>query len=312
MVIPFEALRKHDPRRAIFEQNAKTCPLLRLPPEIRCQIYREVLGDRFIHLKHVPYPLIPGTVWTNGVWHWDYLSSPTTERPKDRDPSDSWFHYVCNKGGPKSDDEFNCVGMKKDPTILWAMVLCWPLDAPTWPNFELPYTPLEEMYDREMHLKLLRACRQIYAEASPILWNTNTFSFRTAGSCLAFFQGCRKEQKAALRSLHLVVDIDQGSKSWNLALREPLIRDLKGLLNLRLIIKSSIRVEYYRKVKSRGLHLLKTPYEGLVRLSQLPQLSVDVCMATNFCSAMSESWLESEKEDYAKSLKDRLLMRPLL
>ena len=34
-----------------INRNAQSSPLLRLPPEIRCAIFTEVLGDRLIHLK---------------------------------------------------------------------------------------------------------------------------------------------------------------------------------------------------------------------------------------------------------------------
>ncbi|KAL8792748.1 MAG: hypothetical protein Q9195_004635 [Heterodermia aff. obscurata] len=310
MEVPFEAVGKHDPRSAIFQQNARASPLLRLPLEILRQIYREVLGDRFIRLKCIPYQIVQEMDFMKAMRYWIDSKSPTTERPETFDPPDLWYQYVCNKGCPNSNENLVYFGTKMDSCVVErCMMYGRPLEASPWPHFEVADTPREEVYDREMHLGLLRVCRQIYNDANPILWGTNTFSFDSVPSYQRFFEGRSDFQKAALRTLHLVVDIYQRRTAWNPALSKPFVGSLKGLVDLQLSLTTVIEAKLYRKVKSRGLPLVDAFFEGLVRLSRLQQLKPEnVSLAPEFCSNESEPWSQSEKEDYTKDLKDRLLI----
>ena len=116
-----QTLGKHDSRRAIVEQNAQSFPLLRLPLEIRCQIYREVLGDRFIHLKSLrdTSRSIIGSL--EGNMHWmDFMY--WAEVPRTFEAGDGWLQYVCNKDGPYSKDELGYLGMTYDARkFTWAV-----------------------------------------------------------------------------------------------------------------------------------------------------------------------------------------------
>lgn len=310
MDLPFEALGEHDTRRAIVKRNVNCSPLLRLPGELRRQIYREVLGDRFIHLKYLSHKLVPKWL-RHGNRIWNDFQFPTKSLGA-FDDGHCWIQYVCNKGGPKSVGELEYVGMQEDTcSLVRYMADAYP-GASTWPPRIKALKPRrDEVYDREMHLQLLRVCRQIYNEANPVLWTMNTFSFDSASSCQRFFDGRRSIQTAALKSLHLVVDIDQSSGPWYEALTKSLIPSLKGLVDLRLFVKDIVEVEDYKKAKSRGEeHLVDTYFEVLVRLSQLPQLqSVDVCMAPDFWLYKAKPWCQSDKDEYAALLKERLLIR---
>ena len=325
MDISFEALkafRKHNLRRAISERNAKTFPLLRLPCEIRIQIYRELLGDRFIHLKYMRDKFYNDPLGLKQEKRrMNSLKNPA-QIPLIYNPRPCWLQYVCKKSGPKADDELEYLEMKQNRSqrmTIWCGV-CKPYRRgdPVVRLGEAKYPTTEEVYDREMHPNLLRVCRQIYDDARSIIWTTNRFSFDSADSCRLFFDHRTDWQKAALKSLHLVVDVYQSSPEWNMALSESLIRSLEGLIDLRLFIKDLTEVEAYRKVRSGGVHLVdshlehlaRTHFKSLIRLSRLPQLqSMNVCVAPDFWTHKSKPWFQSEKDEYAILLKERLLTK---
>ena len=165
----------------------------------------------------------------------------------------------------------------------------------------------EDLYDREMHLGMLRACRQFYNEANPILWATNTFSFETAHCCKQFFDDRNPEQKAAVKSLHLVVNIEHfAGKAWNKALSKSLVRSLKGLADLRLVIKDRMEIGQYRTLRASDALLKQRNFEGVLNLSRLPLQSVDVSMMPYFQTDCG-TWTQSDKDEYAELLKRRLL-----
>ena len=306
----FETLGKHDPRRAIVQRNANCSPLLRLPGELRRQIYREVLGDRFIHLKYLPHKIVP--IWLrHGNRIWNDFQFPT-KSPRASDDGYCWIQYVCNKGGPKSAGELEYCGMQEHTgRFVQYMADAYP-GASTWPpRIEALKPRRDEVYDREMHLPLLRVCRQMYNEASQVLWTMNTFSFNSAITCQRFLDGRRISQTAALRSLHLVVDIDISSTQWYEALCNSWIPSMKGLVDLGLFVKDVLEVEDYKKAKSRGGEYVLDTYFGIwVPLSQLPQLQrVDVCMAPDFWLHKAKPWCQRDKDELAELLKERLLAR---
>lgn len=59
------------------ERNASSSPFLRLPYETRNYIYYSVLGDRFIHLKHLRDTHHPGYPHLEGTLFWAGVRYPT-------------------------------------------------------------------------------------------------------------------------------------------------------------------------------------------------------------------------------------------
>lgn len=62
------------------------------------------------------------------------------------------------------------------------------------------------IYGREMHLPILRVCRQMYTETSQVLWETNIFSFNDVASSKHFMSSRTAHQKRSIRRLRLVMD----------------------------------------------------------------------------------------------------------
>lgn len=76
------------------------------------------------------------------------------------------------------------------------------------------------IYGREMHLPILRVCRQMYTEASQVLWETKIFSFNDVASFKHFMSSRTAHQKRSIRRLRLVMDwsLLKAADSWNNAL----------------------------------------------------------------------------------------------
>ena len=325
----FQSLGKHDPRRATVEQNAKNFPFLQLSLELRCQIYREVLGDRFIHLKSLRDTSQSIIGLMEGNLHWmDFMYR--AEIPRSFEAGDGWLQYVCNKDGPYSKEELMYLGMEYGQReFIWATpgIHCtghsarphchtgaYPPGIPARFHSGAKLPEGDEVYDREMHLGLLRVSRQIYNEANPILWGTNTFSFDTIRSCQHFFDGRTNLQLAGLRSLFLAVDLHQMDKSWRQAISDSLISSLSGLVDLHIFVKDLMDIELYEEMKSGGVHLFDMYFEILVRLSQSPRprlQRLDLYMGPDFWYDICRSWCRNDKDEYAKILRKSLLTKQL-
>ena len=104
------------------------------------------------------------------------------------------------------------------------------LRIPSRPRDEAKYHTREELCDGEMHLEFFRACGLTYSNVYSILWSANTFSFNSASRCQQFFDDCSDMQKAAPKSLHLIVNTHQSSTQGSVAPSNSLIRSLKSLM----------------------------------------------------------------------------------
>lgn len=149
---------------------AAPSPFLRLSSEIRYQTYGEVLGDCFIHLKHLRHTCYPDMPWLQDDLFWDGNRYSTANK-KSFGTGDRWLQFVCAKDGPKSEEELRYVGMTEEPwPFVWRIASGkLPIDCPAWQRCDGTKPDRVEVYDRETHLEILRTCRQIYDEASPIL-----------------------------------------------------------------------------------------------------------------------------------------------
>lgn len=161
-------------------RNAAESPLLRLPAEIRNQIWREVLGDRSIHLQHTS-PAKPGTT----VSRWTGLRKQTAL---------GWRHLICTapRNEVKEYQHWKVWNAEEPrlglPYIYACYKHCMQFTNDLNKTDRLVELAKKDRSGRKLQLELLRSCRQVYVEANSILWETDTFAFNESHTFDMFFK----------------------------------------------------------------------------------------------------------------------------
>ncbi|KAL8676883.1 MAG: hypothetical protein Q9186_006637 [Xanthomendoza sp. 1 TL-2023] len=136
-----------------MKQNGQDSPLLRLPPELRDKIWREVLGDRLIHLEYKYFDYDLDFDDHDDVYRMTFHESP-------------WRHIVCEDDGPE-----NSPKRKHLPNPRYYFLAPGAENRLPWSvphddcrlDYELPKSsgPVEYHEHEGMRLTVLRASRQI-------------------------------------------------------------------------------------------------------------------------------------------------------
>jgi len=282
-------------------KNASTSPLLQLPLEVRNKIWREVLGDRLIHVKY--RRVDPVSFPVNEPWH------RTSNR--DQDPCRSgWRHIVCENdcrenrpdekvipGGPK---DIGWLGPHSSCKINYDVSVVKPSSRPSVALWD----------HKTMHLIVLRTSRQIYVEANQILWSSNTFSFSDGVTLKRFLETRNVHQKRLIHNLRLFIDwqYEPNVRDWNSSLDMASVRSLSGLRSLRLQIVYSLEARDRRSNHNLNDLLANSFYfEGLWRLSTLPLSNVEVAVRTSRFDVKERWGDQHELDEVADGLKTMLL-----
>ena len=265
-----------------IHRNFKDSPLLRLPLEIRQRIWKHAIGNRFLHVQQWnAYPEdedyedpVDGR-WHKLIWRTNYCVEAESYRGPDDETS------------PRSVPHTACVG--DDYSFmeeLWERELREESNATENDSDTIQQMLHERKVKRRPHLHLLRVCRQIYIEACPIIWTTNTFSFHEALTLKAFFDNRKVAQKKLLRNLHLRLEwCDRKDKYyWDKKLTLPLIKTITGLKSLHVDLAQSLmhRSSFtsFRQIAPPGnrlFHSLQWMYvEQIANFSVLPLEDVTV------------------------------------
>ena len=173
--------------------------------------------------------------------------------------------------------------------------------------------------EREMHLPLLRVCRQMYTEASQVLWESNIFSFNDVASLKQFMNTKSGHHKRSIRSLRLAMDwtLTKAADSWNRALSMPLVKALQGLRVLWLHINTGMfRCDF----EDSGMPNLWTSSslgytKGIEKLAKLPITKAEVYIFnktldpsdSNLLAYNVQLWTKHRKRLFAIALQTRLL-----
>ncbi|KAG7005344.1 ATP-dependent RNA helicase dbp6 [Physcia stellaris] len=282
--------------RAIIKRNAITSPLLRLPPEIRDRVWREVLGERLIHLKYI-YIDDDLSFEDHDTIYWHCY---------DRSP---WRHIVCEDDGPED-------GPKKKwiPNPRYYIRLPGP-DLYHGPHhdcdlhYEKPSSSSPINFDEHetMRLTVLAVSHQIYAEANHILWTTNTFSCCDGITFQRFMKTRTLSQKRLIRNLRFEMDWEFGDwKLWNKALSMPLVKSMIGLRTLRLNILYELKEYLWQDVKDNFLESTSFT-EGLRKLSTLPLTDAEVAFRISEHTSRPGLWQKVDRDACAQKLREILL-----
>ena len=183
------------------------------------------------------------------------------------------------------------------------------LAAPTWCRD-----------DCDMHLRLLRTCRQIYTEANQVLWETNIFSLDDARTFVRFMDTRNTHQRGLINKIRLVMRLGPGSDwEWNDALDMPRVKSFQGLRFLWLAINERQTAKQFEEHERLGLlHRIMIDSKSgdaiLRRLATLPLTKVNVVVTSkdfyyDYREPIhpSDLWTRQQQEKCAELIRARLL-----
>lgn len=273
-------------------------PLLRLPLEIREAIYTEILGDRLIHLKYLPYHDENSEPWIGGN-EWEGIPL-TVEEEAFYKGKDIWSHLVSTSPyGPKNKKGKVLLGPWKGSNRLWHRAK-WAYARKHNPDHAI-IKGQRSKYCHELNLGFLCSCRQFYIEASKILWSTNVFSFGDINALERFMLHCKLSQKEMIRKLRLAMFTSMDME-WASVLNSSFVKSLPGMRELVLHIEHDA---FHTKYHFRPRTDTSGPYKylgadnmgGLRTLSTMTWKKVDVTVTSGTLSHC----------DCAGLLKDKML-----
>ena len=173
--------------------------------------------------------------------------------------------------------------------------------------------------DHILPVKVLGLCRQIYIEANPILWSTNTFGFSNARDFSWFMSDRISAQKASITSL--LVDLaPNGMQARGKVTTNAILNSLVSLRTLHLYFHDDscgvrFRVPGYdsrldTQQQLRRWHLAMEQFrERFIDFKRLPLEEVTVLMPEREISSHYDvqDWYHAEQVKYMESVRDAIL-----
>lgn len=244
-------------------RNAAESALLSLPQEVKNAILREVFGGgRLLHIKNAenesmihskddwlvkkseadnssvypPNPWLTSFCFTSTI-HNEAFQSWGTTNSSDTTGSQASGH-LTEQGLRRRRQRKHCAIHSIPHVAQSCSHLCWSPGASTdFEDFHAPREPVD--------LRVLRASRQLYQEANPLIWKTPVFSFSEAYSFIEFIKNRKLAQKRLLQKLHIQGGIGRNDDkfylchSWGSTNDLPLVKPLVNLRELELSFTDS-------------------------------------------------------------------------
>ena len=272
--------------------------MLRLPLEIRTKIWKEVLGNRLVHIE---YYLDDGLDFTADE---EYSAGCYSSDEFEIQYRNTWAHLICQDDGPENREDEKMTLSDGEVYEVRIHQFCSPPSQPLDPAVLKYCDDRNEM----MHLTLLRACRQIYVEANSTLWTNNTFSFGDPITFKHFMMTRNIHQKRMIRKLRLDFSLDLAriGASWESALNMAVIRSMSGLRCLRVRLDNILEASHYKYAKNYN-PLSYFHDASLERLSTLPLTEVEVDVRNPQHHHLSSLWTKEDREEFADALRGALL-----
>ena len=187
--------------------NHNLVPFLRLPFELRLRIYHYLLGDEFVHLRYQKYSTEKYFKIINRFQHnlCQYPLSETDiyERLKAGNLPDPSIRPRIRGGGAKSFEEVQQYMLERRGLsfplrhdMCKTTLIDGKVDDKVLPQ------PCVDARKHRLQLGILQTCRQLYEEASTVLWTTNTFSFEDWSCFKAFINPRKVPPRTQLSKLH--------------------------------------------------------------------------------------------------------------
>ena len=306
-------------------RNSMQPSLFCLPPEIRKQIWEEVLGREYIHISHQtpiawkhcvfgePVAQLCFSPIRPGLFHDLCVADISTEDYYEL--SKTYDYEAENTEAPRY--QMPCLG---EPTMTWNSSnhnSCIAGET----NFRTP----------RLDLSLLRVCRQSYTEAAETLYTSNTFSFYQKVAFDAFMGGLNKTQIPLVRNLHILSTTEEtwvqygwADLTWDHILKPRIIERLQGLRTLHLYVDlfAPDLGCYKGGSNPKSLNLDKdTWFDAFLRFQVLPIITATVVLNDNQwpvylnCGSPEVSmalekrrrWTVKDKRAFAEHIRAKLL-----
>ena len=205
--------------------------LLSLPPELRFEIWSYVLGHNMIHIFHAGQEsCLPHVISAGSGKLMSYVCASNISEPQvykkvqeksHREDRRRWPYWIQNRHS-----------------------LCGSQPV-RWTRSFMP--PWRTRACEKPCLNVLRVCRQLYSEATPVLWQTNVFSFLGSAPLQNFIHMLTPVQKKALRKIHFD---HQDPRHWLEAIEVKDIETLTGLRDLHVSMFYHVRPATLMKWKT--------------------------------------------------------------
>ena len=230
----------------------ETFPFLLLPREVRDIIYIFVLGGHFVHAA--------------------YDKDCTVAEHENVVPTWRRRTGLCHT---------LCVAEESEESIYKQFKAgkhdCWDRHYQCYPSRQWPQpTAL-----KQLGLRLLRVCKQVFAETRLIPYSSNVFSIDGPSVLEKLAQQFLPDQISALRTLHLEVDLisDDYAVEWDRAMSHQKLIDFanQGSGGLRLRMLHLSFVQSFDSVKDYHTFMDLYPdswVQGLLRLQKCPLTKV--------------------------------------
>ena len=136
-------------------------------------------------------------------------------------------------------------------------------------------------WPQRLYYYLLCTCRQIYTEAFPRFWSTNTFCFEHSAIMSSIFQKWLPHQTALIRNVRLDIKLFVLDDSWKKHLKGASLESLQRLEQIHIVTHSGYtsfipprRNSYKQKMERRKSSLVKMIYEMLAHQPTLAMFVV--------------------------------------
>lgn len=188
-----------------------------------------------------------------------------------------------------------------------------------------------ERYKTKYHVvqvQILQVCRQVYIEANPILWSSNTLSFSTAVDFSRFMSDRVAAQKASITKLHL--DLSWGAegaanREGQRTTTNGIITSLVGLRTLHLYLQDEVHgrpnftaiplvVDFEKEIEHWQIQT--KAYEARERFTNFKRLPLqnvtvllvhDLLSTNGYWSTSLQDWRHAERIKYAESVREAIL-----
>lgn len=280
--------------KAKTARNSTESPLFRLPPEIRNRIWRELLGDKVLHIKRIHKILKKTSKNDKLEWEWDTGYRACFPTLKNEEPIGWEAHYFDAGSGP---------GRRASQALRKTLVLVNPREVDVAMVIRDLKHPVTVVKFDTPQLQILRSCRQAYLELNPILWGTNVFAFRDLDSFSDFSRVRNTVQMKLMRNLRLGIQ----PKRWEYivfhrVLTAATIKRMRGLRSLEISIDPHLATtpsEYHRPKSSIRI------FRGLAKFRVLELESVRVQLMAG-CGSQSQE-VKQAALNWAAALEKELI-----
>jgi hypothetical protein len=199
-------------------RNQQESHLLRLPAELRERIWTLAFGNRTLH------PVTSRSYLSKGVGQITY-------------------HDCMEPFSDKEIYEFTLQGAADDDPFVWKAPEVYDRKIPGWTSFNGVHMCTHEWIERRYELRpqtrpsMPMVCKQMYYEATPLMWKTTTLCFT---ACSDFQDFVKASPKLAARVEQLTLIPQDERHGWDAALTPLAVGALTSLKGLHLVVQESV------------------------------------------------------------------------